>query len=89
MQNYKDGVLDAYGLLQIDPINRDEEWETDRKEWVNKWGSIILNDAPNTQLNSDHVQSNAVDAESCSLCGPGTEIRKMCLKCHSLIGATD
>lgn len=54
MQNYKDGVLEAYGLLQIDPEIRDDEWEAERKEWIEKWGEIIWNDAPNTPLNGDH-----------------------------------
>lgn len=40
--SYKDGVMEAYGMLQIDAEFRDIEWEDDRREWIKKWGMVLV-----------------------------------------------
>jgi len=74
MLNYELATIEAHSLLQINPANRDDEWENDRREWLVKWESKLV------EVNTTDSKKMIV-CYSCEKCRTLYKFKKQALKC--------
>ncbi len=41
-KGFEKALLEAHALLQIKPLYYDDSWDSDRIDWLKKWGKLLL-----------------------------------------------
>jgi len=72
MTDFYLATVEAHALLQISKKNRDDEWEDDRGDWLDRWEEAIFDTPPNQEDSADkctHPTGYIKSVRICGLCG--------------------